>query len=282
MLKGLRQLASRGAKISLWIVTFVIAGLGALAYFESSNSAEAANFGNFVAGIASALALIWLVAGYRLQFHELINQRRELELQRIALEQQAKELSNSAKLSSLGQIKSLLESAETAIVSSPLGVSGITQIYPKFMGGMEHWKVILESEDATEVMAAYRIWLPIEVLTRNYVRYVSSAMRLYLEFHFPDANVDYSLNPEDFTYINQSWVYNAPFLSHHIGPAGVLAQHLMMMKPGLERLQLAWLVASAKVLGKNFFKDEALEQLREKVLKHSGSLPAVCTPWPKN
>ena len=33
--------------------------------------------------------------------------------------------------------------------------------------------------------------------------------------------------------------------SHHIGPASLLAQHLIMMKPGLDRMQLAWLVASA-------------------------------------
>lgn len=148
------------------------------------------------------------------------------------------------------------------------------------MGGMTHWKAVLDSTRPSEVMDEYQRWMPLEALARNYVRYISSALQIYLQFHFPKQPVDYSLDPENFVYIHQSWAYKAPFLSHHIGMAALLAQHLIMMKPGLDRLQLAMMVASAKSLGKSLFKDQALEELRDKVLQHSGSLPAICTPWP--
>jgi hypothetical protein len=262
-----------------------LATLGLLAVgafvLQTIDASAAANVGTYISALTSAIALLWLVAGFRLQSEELRLQRSELKLQRLAAEQQAEELSNSAKLGSLAQIKSLLDDAERAIKGSPVGVADATQIYSAFMGGMTHWKPIFESKNPSAVMDEFQNWMPLEALARNYVRYVSSALQIYLKFHYPKQEIDYSLDAENFVYIHQSWAYNAPFLSHHIGPAALLAQHLIMMKPGLERVQLAWMVASAKSLGKNLFKDQVLEELRDKVLKHSGSLPAICTPWPK-
>jgi hypothetical protein len=105
-------------------------------------------------------------------------------------------------------------------------------------------------------------------------------MRVYFEYHHPDVKVDPKDEPERFIYVYQSWVQNTPYLSHHIGVAAMLAQFLWMMKPGLDRYRLAWLVASAKQLGKNMMKEGALEELRDEVLKHGEDLPAVCKPWP--
>jgi hypothetical protein len=252
----------------------------AVAVWLTRTPSDAAQFATYISGFATAITLIWLVAGFRIQADELSLQREELRLQRLAAEQQARELTNSAKLSSLGQIRGLLEDAEAAVLASPLGLKNTTEIQGAYFNKMEHWTDVEHDRDPKAVVESYQKWLPAELVARNYIRYVAAAMRIYIEYHHPGVKLDPKEEPECFVYVYQSWVFNAPFLSHHIGVAAMLAQFLWLMKPGLDRMRLAWLVASAKSLGQNMLKDGALEELRDKVLEHSTELAAICTPWP--
>jgi hypothetical protein len=40
------------------------------------------------------------------------------------------------------------------------------------------------------------------------------------------------------------------------------------------------MVASAKSVGKDMFKEGSLEEMRDKVLEKTENLPKICTPWP--
>lgn len=262
------------------IASVVVIAIAARVWVASVQTQTATNFATYVTGVTSAIALIWLVAGFRLQAAELGLQRQELRLQRLAAEQQAQEMANSARLGSLSQIRSLLDDAEKAVRAAPLGLKSSMEIQPLYLSGMEYWSPVENDPSPNSVLAAYQEWLPIEGVARNYIRYIAAAMQLYIDHHHPDVNYDRKSDPELFVYTYQSWVYNAPFLSHHIGVAALLSHFMWLMKPGLDRMRLAWLVASAKTLGKGMLKKGALEEMRDKILERSDGLPAVCTPWP--
>lgn len=240
---------------------------------------SASEFATYVAGFAGALAFLWLTAGYKLQANELALQRQELQLQRLATQQQAKELSNSARLASLSQIHNLVQEAEAEISKSELNLK-MTELPTRYMSGIKYWKVLEESSRPHEVINAASDWLPIEGLARNYIRRIAAAMILYIEHHHPDHPIDRSKSEEEFVYLYNSWVTKAPYLSHHIGLAALLAQFMVMLKPGSDRALLAMTVAHAKSVGAEMFNSKELEEMRDKVLARSDTLPAICTPWP--
>jgi hypothetical protein len=275
---------AQSALLGNWPIIFtVFVGLAAAFGWVRSDSASSASLlATYISGVTSAIAIVWLVAGLRIQAAELSLQRQELRLQRLAAQQQARELRSSAKLGSLSQIRSLLEEAEKSIRDSPLGITTPLEIQNVYFEKMSFWHDIENSSNFQVVIDSYNAWLPAEAVAKNYVRYIASALRIYIEHHYPDAQIDFNKEPEDFVYIYQSWGHKAPFISHHIGVSAMLAQFLWLMKPGLERMRLAWLVASAKSLGTSFLKEGSLEELRDNVLKRSETLPAICDPWPQD
>lgn len=87
----------------LWVgfiltcIWFVGCGTYAARNFSSISELAANNLGDFLGGIFSPLALLWLIVTVLLQKQELQAQREELELNRQVLKLQAEELRNSAE-----------------------------------------------------------------------------------------------------------------------------------------------------------------------------------------
>lgn len=264
-----------------WLHLANVAVLGAaIAVLALSQDATgAAGWANFAAGFAGVLALLWLVAGYRLQSTELSLQREELKLQRVALEQQATELSNSAKMASLSQIQALLEKAEAVVQNSELGVGGPQELVSLWLRNLTYWRDISRSRDPHVVQNTYNEWIKTETIVRLYLSYVVAAMKMYIEYHSP-YSVDHEKETELFAYVYQSKVGKAPFLSNHAGIAGVLGQTVFAFGPGLKAAQLAGMTAAAILVGTKIFKDGALEEMRDSLLKDGRTLPAICDPWP--
>ncbi len=71
----------------------------AITYPLAHGSDNISEIGDWVGGIASAVAFLWLVAGYNIQRRELSLQRDELQLQRKALQQQVQEMHEATKVS---------------------------------------------------------------------------------------------------------------------------------------------------------------------------------------
>ena len=278
----------RLSRLRIWIgrwwlicATTLIVIIGVAVWSLSSNSTTAVAFATYVSGIASALALLWLAAGFRIQTSELALQRQELQFQRVAAEHQAHELSNASKLSSLTQVKAIIDDAESAIRSSKLAIENPTGLQPLLMTKMSTWETIEKSIAPKNVVDAYQDWLAAETLANNHIRYISAAMKMYFEYHLPETTFDTKLSPENFVLSYEGLVQGVPFLSTHILTTKLLAEHLTMIGPGMERMRLAWLVASAKMIGKDKFKNQALEELRDKVLDRGHTLPTICSPWPE-
>lgn len=261
------------------VLTIILLVIAIFTWRSLESSNVSSDFATYISGFSSAIALIWLVAGFRIQSRELGLQRQELELQRLAAQQQARELKNSAKLGSLAQIKSLLDDAERCVQNCPLGLSSPVEIQGAYFERMQYWKVIGESQNPSDVIAAYQQWLPSEAVAKNYVRYIAAALRIYIEFHCENASVDATKGDEEFLYTYEVWARNGPFISHHIGVSVLLANYICITQPGLECMRLAYLVASVKSIGKDLMKQGALEKMRDKVLEHGAGLPAICSPW---
>lgn len=273
-------LTKRKNDVILVAITCVIALAATAIYFTAADNEASANLATYISGFVSVITLVWLVAAFRIQSVELSLQRNELALQRVAVEQQAQETANSAKLASLSSINEILKKAEQDIKDNDAGIGKVSEIVPALLQGMRLWEDVENSKDPLKVQKTYGEWLKIESVARLYLLRVASAMKLYFEFHRRDLSPDYTKPPEDFVYIYQTWINKAPFLSEHSGTAAFIGQHISIVMPGIERMLLAFMVAGAKLSNPEIFKDEALEEMRDKILERSSSLPAICDPWP--
>lgn len=255
------------------LITIVVL-LAAGSVLELSKSLEqASQIGEFISGFAATLAFLWLIASFQLQAKEIASQREELKLQRTALEGQASELRNASKFSALSQIADIMEKAREKIANSSV-VKSENDLLAAFNRGLPTWRVILESKNPQLVQDQYQEWLKIEGLVRSYIASIAMALKIYLEY-FVQVDFDRSQSDEDFVYIYQTWMSKVPYLAEHSASAYMLANFLMMFQPGLKAMQLAGLAASTMILGKNLFKEGALEKMKKDLEESGAPVPAI-------
>ena len=258
----------------VWVITGAIVLTAIVVYRCFDTLDHAAQFGEYLSGFSAALAFLWLIAGFRLQSAEIAMQREELKLQRIAAENQAKELRNSARFASLSQIETLLQRANSQIQGSELGIKGPLEISTFWLNGTKQWKTMLETTDATTYTNLYSKWLKIESLSRQYIATLAHALKIYLE-HNTEASLDLSLPDDQFIYIYSSWMNRAPYLSEHAGPAYMVANLIFLYGPGLEALQLGYLFATKQLLGEKIVKMDVLNERKAAAETAGLQLPAI-------
>jgi hypothetical protein len=86
---------------------------------------------------------------------------------------------------------------------------------------------------------------------------------------------DRSQSDEEFVYVYQTWMNKVPYLTEHSGNAYMLANCLFMYQPALKSMQLAGLTASKILLGKDLFKEGALEKLKKELVESGKVVPAI-------
>lgn len=108
---------------SLWISTF-----GFLLFMKVDEKIMGLNeWGDFFAGFAAPLALLWLIVGYRLQKNELTMNTEALKIQQIELSRQVDELIKQNEI--LQQQNSVLEKSIDATHDLARAVDDISQTY---------------------------------------------------------------------------------------------------------------------------------------------------------
>lgn len=250
----------------IWLTVIILVwSLIFIARYHSSFSAG--DWGSFLSGVSSSLAFIWLIKGMYIQ-------SENLRLQRIALENQAKELSNSAKFSSFSQIENIVSRACQVIVESELNITKPTEINTLFIKGMIHWKDIMESSSPDIVNREYQEWIKVEGLARRYLAYITQALKTYLDFN-TDVKYDPTIKDEEFYFIYSVWGNKIPYLSEHSSAASIIAQELYMLTPGLESIKVAGMYALSKIAGYNYFKDGALEELKAGLVSKGYPIPTI-------
>src|SRR5690606_19550315 len=124
--------------------TFIVAAVGLGLWMSSDDLERLSAMGGYVSGIVAAVTLFWLAVGQKNQLDELAMQREELSLQRLAAEQQARELHNAARIGIMTQVQALIDDAQDLVRESTLDVQAEAQLATLYMGGMIYWKDINE------------------------------------------------------------------------------------------------------------------------------------------
>lgn len=262
------------------IATIITLAAAVTAWVALSSNSSLEAMGSYISGVVSAITLLWLAIGQKHQLTELALQRQELALQRAAAQQQALELHDAARIAAMTQIQSLVDDAVEIVRASGL-VDSETQLLQLYMSGIEYWKDIEESSNPTRVISASNEWIKREGICKRYLNSIAAAMKLHQEINNPEHKIPTDKESEEVVYVYQPWVKNAPFISDQIGVAAVLAQFVMMLKPGSKRAMLATMVAHAKSLKPGIFIEGKLNEMRDEELARAGNLPKICDPWPQ-
>lgn len=256
-----------------WILTTVVivAAIGVFVLTPDMNTRS--QLGDYLSGFAAAIAFIWLVAAYIQQGTELRLQREELALQRQSLDLQREELKRMGKYAAMGQMANLLDQFDRSLRESPGSpVKAANELPMAFMNGMRLWKTIMESPDHTAVFNAYTEWMKIEGPCREFLARVVTAVEIYC-----DASGNNVLPPADSPgmriYLGYKALMDIPYVRHYIGAAYSLAASVVVAEPGLDRIQLAGLSATDKLMP-GVINEGALSAVRQRVAAHDRELDA--------
>lgn len=239
-----------------------------------------ANFGvlgdsfGFLSSLFSGLAFAGLIITIVMQKKELSMQREELQLQRQALESQVQELERMSRYSALDQVRSMLRDALSRLSESGGETTKPEQFFSAMMPGPE-WKVMIESTDPKEVMESFQVYSKKNGPAKTFIGSFSSIAKFYLRSVGNDK-VDYSLEANEFIFINQSWLKDVPYISEHLLPTAQFAESQLNYEPAHKMFMLAFLVASQKMTGsKDIVKEGSVEELVTYLTSHDKALPAI-------
>jgi hypothetical protein len=249
-----------------WLLTAVAIIVGILSFFLADMQGRS-QLGEFLAGFASVIAFIWLIAAYLQQGQELIMQREELALQRNTLDLQREELKKMGKYAALQQIAHVFEKYEQQL--QQLSNKGddiphiIAELPSAFTKGMVLWKTILESTNDKDIYDAYIKWAGIESVCIGFLDQMVTAIELYEEA-IDTIIIPRQGNSAIRLYSSPNSLRNIPFIRNYIGISEMLSSQIVLMEPGLDKIKLKSLEALNKLLP-GVVKEKALSELQEKV-----------------
>lgn len=247
-----------------WILTGVALIAAVAVFWMAPDMGTRSQLGDYLSGFVSSIAFVWLIAAYLQQSHDLRLQRHELSLQRESLDLQREELKKLGKFAGLEQVAHLLEQFDASLrnnASSP--AKSCHELSIAFTNGMTLWKTLLESKDPNAVFDAYRKWMVIFSPCLAFVARVESAIDLYCE-----ASGEPPIFPgqpaAERIYFGHDRIKAIPHICNYADSAYALSSSLVFTAPGLDRLQLAGLEATEKLMP-GVVRAEALQELRTKV-----------------
>ncbi|WP_293627842.1 hypothetical protein [Salinisphaera sp.] len=228
----------------------------------------------FLSSLFSGLAFVGLIITIVMQKDELAMQRDELKLQRRALESQVQELERMSRYSALDQVRSMLRDALSRLSESGGEVTRPEHFFSAMMPGPE-WKTMIESIHPQEVMEAYQTHSKKTSPAKTFVGSFSGIAKFYLRSVGNDE-VDYGLEPNEFIFINQSWLKDVPYISEHLLPTAQFAESQLNYEPARKMFVLAFLVASQKMAGStDVVKEGSVEELVAYLTSRDSALPAI-------
>ena len=226
-----------------WILTVVVAALALGVGISTSKWSDAANIGNYVAGFASALAFIWLIAGYVQQGDELALQREELRAQRESLDLQKAELHRMAIHAALGQIATMLADFRIRLPQHGIpGLNSYEDITHVLMRHLEHLGRASRSTVNDEIINAYVAWRAAEGIALRFLQAIRMAAEVYAHAG-EDVALRFEEDTVEFVLSNDTVLRSIPHISDCMHSGHVMAVILRRLGPWrartLKRYQLA-------------------------------------------
>jgi hypothetical protein len=248
----------------VWGLTVLTIGGAGLIFFLTPDMQAISQLGDFLSGVASAIAFIWLVAAYFQQGQELRLQRQELTLQRQALTLQYEELKRMSKFTALERASQLLEQFDQRLSKSQKGPHSTAELLTAFLDGMrDDWNIILKVNDPRQICEAFGKWAAVESACSEFLSHVVSAIEFYEEVT-NTALLPQGESPIVRIYRASAAIVNIPFIRPYIGTAKALAEHMVFTEPGRNKLRVRGFEAM-QTLAPGTIDEEALADLRAKV-----------------
>lgn len=245
-----------------WLLTAVILIGGIAIFWLAPDMTTRSQIGDYLAGIAGAIAFVWLIAAYLQQGSELKLQRVELSLQRAALDLQREELARLGKYAALEQIAQILNQFDLSLQKNPDAPARSANDLPAaFLNRMADWKILLESEDPNLVFESYVRWMTVYGQCLEFLERMISAVDIYGEATSQALLPTAGSSPERI-YIASAKLKDIPYIRHYVGAATMLATQIVLTQPGHDRFELAGF--------------EAIERLMPGSVKSRGTGPVAC------
>ncbi|UMA65399.1 hypothetical protein LVO79_02740 [Roseivivax marinus] len=268
-----RQKATHFIQNWNWYLSGLLAVLALFFYTFLPDIESKAQHGDFVAGFASALAFIWLIASFNQQKAELGLQRNELAMQRAAIEEQSKAMAVSAEYDLLSGCMLEIDNFQRELEKTPNTVNSINEISIALTDGVKYWKTILESTDPEVISEAYMKWTPIEISAHSFTKAYVSACNRY--FDFKQLDVTASDDPIAYVIQNESSIRKIPQIGNYAGMAYVIANFLSTTEPGLKKISLAGSCALSLSSNNAMFETEYINGLIKYIKDRDGDFPKI-------
>lgn len=239
-------------------------------FHPPAGASRVADLGDFLSGVAGALAFVWLIAGFQQQRHELAAQAEDLKATKQALAAQTAELRRMAKYAALGQIASMLESFKSSLAARGVpGNSAMEDLTQYFVNSIAHWKYVLENKNPQTVFDNYMHWVKVEGLTDSFLTTVAFAARLYADVS-DDVTFVAKEDPAEFVVTNYNALLRVPHLAQYMGVAKVLADSMVILAPGREKVRVLGLKATNELMPGVINEDAMVQKIQEKA-KQAGA-----------
>ncbi len=230
-----------------WVLTAVVLIAGAVLTFLLEGWPSAASVGDFVAGFASALAFIWLIAGYHQQGDELALQREELRATRESLDLQKQELHRMTSHASLGQINAMLLDFGGRLTAQGIpGLNTYEDIVHKLMDRFDNLGRASRAHDMETSINEYTSWRHVEGIARRFLMTIKMGAEMYARDVEGVAMVA-EPEPEKFVLANDSVLRAMPHISECMHAGHVLAYVLDQIAPWRKRAYERYIGAVAKL-----------------------------------
>jgi hypothetical protein len=232
-----------------------------------------------MAAFAGVLAAIWFSAGLYYQSQQLKEQREQLREQREQFLENFEHLREDSRRNALLMAKDILGRMEERVLKCNPALSTLNDLSNLYMTSLPNWRIVGESHDAQEVLAAGQKWLTqVEIPADLLMSGIKSAAETYFRA-FGTENIDYSKEPEEFVLVYGDTLWKLPFFGDYAGVAILLSEIMWRIGPGRAAIQLAVWAARLKAAEQGqtaniLRKDKILDDFK----KHQAAgypLPAI-------
>jgi hypothetical protein len=227
--------------------------------------------GSLFGATAGMLAVIWFSASLHYQSQQLKEQRQQFV-------ENFKQLREDNRRSSLVLVRDILSRAEERALKSNPDLKSINDLMTHYMNILE-WGDILKSKDPDTVLEAGKKWLTTKEGPALFLmRGIKSAAETY--FRAIGMNgIDYTIEPELFVAVHGPTLWKVPYFDEYQAVGAFLSETMPRLKPGRERIQLAyWVAALKKSVDEDLhgvIKEEKIMEDIKQYVKAGRTLPAI-------
>lgn len=256
-------------RILPWTAILILSAFGIAAAIVAGvkfPSDQYSPIASLVAAASNFLAVVWFTATLLYQARQLREQREQFTL---SLDR----MHRDSKRDALVVVESILRDTENRALAQNKDLKSLSEILPRYVD-FSNMKVMLESEDPNEVLAAGMKWLHQEGPALTLMRGIKAAALMYEE-SVGTQMFSPAKEPDEFVFINGPVLWNLPFFQNYQGLSDMIAEFMFTILPGRTSAQVAYMVALARTTKEGIIKRERLEEDIKRLKEKNYPIPKI-------